>query len=412
MSGLDVASETFWTNESAWSETRKPIAEASALPAQCYTDEMFFAEEQRRVFGTSWVCVGLPSEVTVGTLIVRQVGGRSIIITRNANGDLRAFHNTCSHRGTELAQGDCSVGNTIRCPYHRWGYNLDGDLIASPRFAEAGVADFDPADFGLRQVQVDTWGCLLFVCLDNTTTPLADWLGDLPERMSGYALEHWVERERRSIDIAANWKLISENFQEYYHLAWIHPELVKVSRVDDHYRYQGPGMYCGQTTTPVSAGDRNDWLAMPPAAGLSPSDEQSGRFVTLFPNVLLSVLPNHIALMILHPISPGQTREDLIFLLPPTSTEVTEEAFAVTRDFWVDVNNEDIDIVSRGQRGLSSGGYTPGRLSPRFEEPLHRFHNMVADRFCGVTRIPAGDPADDIDILGSGVNPNPWKPEN
>jgi hypothetical protein len=88
---------------------------------------------------------------------------------------------------------------------------------------------------------------------------------------------------------------------------------------------------------------------------------------------------------------------------------VADEDFALTRDFWLDVNAEDIDIVQRGQRGLANGGYTPGRLSPRFEEPLHRFHNMLADRFNAISRIPDGDESDDQPLYGTGVNPLPWR---
>lgn len=398
-------------HEDAWVNTRKPVHEANALPAACYADAAFFADEQQRVFGHAWVCVGTAGELQdPNAMLVREVGGESILILRNADGELRAFRNACRHRGTELAEADCTIGNTIRCPYHRWGYNRDGGLIATPRFADAGVDDFDPDDFGLHAVRVATWGPLLWVTLSPETVSLDQWFGDLGTRMAGYQLDGWTERERRSIDINANWKLISENFQEYYHLAWVHPELAKVSRVEDHYRYQGTGMYCGQTTTPVSGDDRNDWLAMPPAENLSATDEQSGRFVAMFPNVMLSVLPNHICVMILHPESAGVTREELVFLLPPTSDDVPEEAFALTRNFWVDVNDEDIDIVERGQRGLSRGGYTPGRLSPRFEEPLHRFHNMLADHMVGRVTMPEGDASDKDDVLGSGVNPIPWSP--
>ena len=88
---------------------------------------------------------------------------------------------------------------------------------------------------------------------------------------------------------------------------------------------------------------------------------------------------------------------------------MADEDFAVTRNFWLDVNGEDIDIVQRGQKGLSTGSYTPGRLSPRFEEPLHRFHNMLADRFVGISRIPTGDETDDQPLYGTGVNPLPWR---
>ncbi len=406
-SGLD------WTDESAWAGTRRPLHAATGLDSAAYASTVFFEHEQQRVFERAWVCIGIADEIAgPGRLLVRDVGSRSVLITRNESGELRGFLNSCRHRGTELAEADCEIAGTIRCPYHRWGYSLDGALKATPFFDEVPRAYFERSDHGLIPVRVERWGVLLFACLSADTPTLAEWLGDLPERMAGYGLDSWVSRHQQSLDIDANWKLVSENFQEYYHLTWVHPELAKVSRVADHYRYQGPGMYCGQTTTPVSGDERNEWLTLPAAPGLDASDAASGRFVAIFPNVLLSVLPNHVWVMRLDPIAPGRTRETCTMLLPATPVTSEQDAIERTRDFWLDVNREDIDIVERGQRGLSRGGVPPGPLAPRFEEPLHRFHNMLAD--C-MTRgslddvpIPAGDrPGEPADEWGAGTNPAP-----
>ncbi|MGI9597185.1 MAG: aromatic ring-hydroxylating oxygenase subunit alpha [Acidimicrobiales bacterium] len=401
-----------WLTESAWTGTRAPLTRSTGLNPAAYTDSSFHRDEQRRLFERAWVCVGIAADVAApGRLIVRQVGARSIIITRDGDGILRGFLNSCRHRGTELAESDCAVANTIRCPYHRWGYRLDGSLVATPFFDEVPRDDFDRADHGLIPVRVETWGVLLFACLDEHTPPLLTWLGDLPQRMAGYGLERWQKREEQTVRIKANWKLVTENFQEYYHLRWVHPELSKVSRVEDHYRYQGSGMYCGQTTTPVSGDDRDDWLALPPKQGLDRSDICSGRFLAVFPNVLLSVLPNHVFVMRLDPTAPGLTTETCTFLLPEESIDADEVAFGATRKFWLEVNAEDIDIVERGQRGLTAGAVPAGPLAPRFEEPLHRFHNMVADCFTlddmADLVVRPGDRPDGRDRHGSGVNPSP-----
>ena len=107
----------------------------------------------------------------------------------------------------------------------------------------------------------------------------------------------------------------------------------------------------------------------------------------------------------LEPLAPGRTRERVAWSLPHTPDP---QGFAELRDFWVDVNSEDIDIVERAQRGIDRGRFSGGRLSPRFEEPLHRFYNMLADRFLGIDRCPPGDPSDALPRYGEGANPVPW----
>jgi len=395
-----------------WAGTRVPLRQATGLDPSAYTGDDFFAAERAQLFKRAWVVVGNAAEVVdPGRMLVREVGDRSVVITRGADGELRGFYNSCRHRGTELAETDCNIAGTIRCPYHRWGYGLDGTLVSTPFFDEVPRDQFDRAEHALSPVRVDTWGVLLFVCLDANTPPLLDWLGDLPERMAGYRLDEWRVQEERTVEIKANWKLISEDFQEYYHLTWVHPELSKVSRVKDHFRYQGTGMYCGQTTTPVSGDDRDDWLVLPSADGLDESDAVSGCFVALFPNVILSVLPNHVFVMQFDPQAPGVTLERCTFFLPPSTPEVGSEEMVTTRSFWFDVNDEDIEIVERGQRGLTRGAVPPGPLAPRFEEPLHRFHNMLADCMTLPSLAdlvaPTGDDHTPESRLGTEVNPHP-----
>ena len=387
-------SRAAWRLEAFWDGTRAGLQAATGLDPLAYTSTDFFADEQQFVFERGWVCVGLAEEAKPGNVLVRTVGKRSILITSTEDGSVYGHLNSCRHRGTELYECDAEVRDTLRCPYHRWGYNLDGSLKSTPRFNEIPRDEFDTAEFGLVSVRVQKWGVLLFACLDDNTMPLEQWLGDLDVRFAGYDLESWVTRDEQVLDIEANWKLISENFQEYYHLAWVHPELAKVSKIEDHYRFQGTGMYCGQTTTPVSNGDGNEWLLLPPHPNLESADAVSARFIAIFPNVLLSVLPNHVFVMRLDPLGPGITKETCTWLLPRNSAEAVDEAFDPTKHFWLDVNAEDIDIVERGQRGLTRGAVPAGPLSPRFEEPLHRFHNMLADLMLnqvGNVSPPLGD---------------------
>ncbi|MGA1053136.1 MAG: aromatic ring-hydroxylating oxygenase subunit alpha, partial [Ilumatobacteraceae bacterium] len=107
-----------WTDDAVWEPTRRPVTTAMCLPPALYADPNAFEVERDRVFGRAWVCVGTAAEVAEpGRLLVREIAGRSILITRDTDGGLHAMINACRHRGTELAEADCAVAGTIRCPY-------------------------------------------------------------------------------------------------------------------------------------------------------------------------------------------------------------------------------------------------------------------------------------------------------
>jgi choline monooxygenase len=406
-----------YRSEATYKNTRLPVDLASTLIADAYRDPRFFAEEQQRVFASGWVAVGVHSEVPEpGSVIVRTVAGRSVIVTRNREGDLRGFLNVCRHRASRLVAGDCTLpAGRIRCPYHAWAYDLDGACIGTPLFEGSPIPEdmqpafdmtdvkaFDRADYSLFPVEVDTVGPLILVSIDSTVTPLDMWVGDLADRLAGYALDAWQVQARRDYDIGANWKLIAENFMEYYHLPWVHPELAKVSRIQDHYRYQGPGMYTGMTTTPISGGDSAAWLALPAHEGVAGADRIAGRFMLLFPNATLSVLPNHAFVMVLEPVAPDRTLERTYLLTHPDTIggHGADAALETLLDFWNDVNVEDIEIVESVQHGISTPEYEAGRMCYRFEEPVHRFQNMLIDRMVGVRRIPPGDAEETVPMFG------------
>ena len=399
-------------DEATYRATRLPVDYASTLIPDAYVSEEFRALEQERVFGTAWVPVCVTDELAgPGSFLVAEVAGRSVIVCRNRDGELRAHHNVCRHRGAELVvEPSGSVERFFQCPYHAWAYDLDGACLGTPLFTpEAGIPDdqhglfdmsevkeFDKADHGLHPVRVDEWGCLVFVCLDPAAPPLADELGDLPERLAGYRLGDQRLVRRVEYEIDANWKLVAENFTEYYHLPWVHPALVKVSPMSAHYRWQGPGMYVGFCTTPIAANtDDGGWQGVPPMIGLPADDAVSARFAWLFPSVAINALPNHTFLMLVRPTGAGHTSEVTYLLLSEETASTLgadgERAVDELLAFWDEVNREDIEIVERVQRGLANPAYTGGRMCYRFEESVHRFQNIVIDRMVGIRRVPEGD---------------------
>lgn len=397
--------------EETYRHTRLPVELASTLIPDAYTSPEFFALEREKVFTTGWVAVGFVADVDrPGRCIVVEVAGRSIFVTRNRHGELRGFHNVCRHRATKLLDDDArEVGHRgrIRCPYHSWTYDSDGACLGTPLFEGSDIPDgqeaifdttvakgFDRADYGLLDVAVDSWGFLLFVNLARDPAPLSEQLGDLPERLADHQLDGWTPQRRLTYEIAANYKLVGENFMEYYHLPWVHPELNKVSKFSDHYRWQGPGLYTGMCTTPVSRNTEDGgWDGLPALSTLGAQDTASGRFVWLFPNAALVVLPNHAFVLLNRPVSAHRTVETAVILTHPEAVRGPdlEENVEQLATFWDLVNRQDIEIVERVQQGLENPAYRGGRMCFRFEEPLHRFQNMVIDKMVGIDRVPGGD---------------------
>jgi choline monooxygenase len=399
-----------WSDPATYAATRQPIDRASTLPGSVYHDNALYDLETTNVWRSSWVVAGELTEVAEhGDVMPAQIGNQNIILV-NDKGTIRAFHNVCRHRGAQLVEERCTKRRTILCPYHRWGYALDGRLMATPSWDgdETGkavpeklrkkftsyVKDFEKKEMGLYPVRVDTSLGLVFVNLNGEAPPLSEWLGDLVPALEQYTptLNGAITpAHKKTYDVAANWKLIIENFLEYYHLPAVHPDLCDVSGVDEHMRRQGKGMYMCFVTSPLNGDSTSaptplDPGRLPSFPDLRGENLQTAWHICLFPNVFFSLYPDHFFRVVLSPRGPHRTMESSTLCTHKDSPMANAEAPDVLegmRKFWDNVNLEDIDIVEKTQRGTSALPYKGGRFSFRFEEPLHRFQNMVIDKVLG-----------------------------
>ena len=393
-----------YLREATYAGTRAEVESATTLIPDAYRDSEFFEMERRQVFARNWVAAGPASRVrNPGDTMLAEVAGQSLLIVRGDDGELRAFHNVCRHRGARLCESGGAIKRIV-CPYHGWGYNLHGECIGTPLFDKGAnrraikmhdmshLKSFDKKNFSLHPARAEQWGMLIFVCLDDDAPPLGEVVGDLPERLANYRMDEWRELGELDYDIQCNWKLLIENAVEYYHLPWVHPRLAKTSRVADHHRWQGTGMYCGICTSPITATDDSGWLSMKNLPGLSPAEQNSGYFFGLFPNAIIFMMPSHAFVLSARPVSATQTEEKAWLLAhPDCCDDMSAAAIKEVVDFWNEVNLEDVAICERVQRGLSQAAYQGGRMCYHFEEPVHRFQNMVIDSMLGVRRVPKGD---------------------
>src|SRR3954451_15576776 len=208
-----------------------------ALPKHMYVDDAFWSRERDQGLFRSWFCVGRLHDLGLdepGRLALVDVVGESVLVTSDQSGQLHAAYNVCRHRGSQVipvepADGPpagCAVG-ALRCPYHSWTYDLSGRLLKAPH--TEGVDDFDAADFGLHPVGVDAWGGFCFVHLTpHEALPLVDEIGAAVSTIANYPLAALVRGLRLEYEVAANYKVLSENYNECYHCGPVHPELTRL----------------------------------------------------------------------------------------------------------------------------------------------------------------------------------------
>jgi phenylpropionate dioxygenase-like ring-hydroxylating dioxygenase large terminal subunit len=205
---------------SLYADVRRPLSEAHTLPRWCYVSQAFYEREVERIFMRTWNFVDRVDAVpNPGDYITLDTFAGSIIVIRDGKGEIRAFANTCRHRGSRVLKG---AGNcrAIVCPYHSWTYGLDGSLRGA-KFMER-TSGFDMRELGLKTIRLETWGGFMFVNFDPDAQSLRDYLGELPDKFASYKFADMICTRRTDYKIACNWKLLIENAHEDYHTQTVH----------------------------------------------------------------------------------------------------------------------------------------------------------------------------------------------
>jgi glycine betaine catabolism A len=354
------------------------------LPRDAYVDPAVFAWEQKYFFDSGWTCVGFSSQLAQpGDQRAESVGAGSVLLTRDEDGALRAFANTCRHRGHELLPcGSSTQNNSIICPYHSWTYGLSGGL----RFAQGFKGrDFDRSAWGLVELPVADWHGLIFVDGSGEAPPLADSLQALDGLVAPYEPERLVIAGRHEYDAAANWKILTENYHECYHCPMIHPELCAVSPPKSGENYPAQGTWVGGW---MDLRDGMDTMSLDgtslgvPLRGLDATGLRTVIYVNIFPNVLLSLHPDYVMTHRLTPLAVDRTMIECTWAFAPEVLEKPDFDPGYAVEFWDITNRQDWGACESVQRGLTSEHALPGPLSPD-EDAVYQFVTMVARGYRG-----------------------------
>ncbi|MEZ5500043.1 MAG: aromatic ring-hydroxylating dioxygenase subunit alpha [Steroidobacteraceae bacterium] len=354
----------------------RTVTMEQSLPSSWYRRSEIFELERRQIFSREWYCVCRASELAgPGSHRVVDVAGSSVLVLRNAQGDLRAFHNTCRHRGAQLCTppgfvshhaplGGGVVGaRTIVCPYHAWTYDLDGRLLRAPFLGRDD--GFDASRMALHAVAVGQWGGFVFVNLGEAPTDLAAAMATYQQRYERYPLADLETAETLVYDVAANWKIICENYNECYHCGPVHPELCALVPA---FRERGgagldwqrgiPHRPGADTFTRSGLSDRRSF------PGLNADEQQRHKGELIYPNLFISLAREHVAAFILEPLGATRTRISCLFLFETYEMSRAQFCAADAIEFWDVVNRQDWAICEAVQRGIASPRHGVGLLAP------------------------------------------------
>jgi len=365
----------------------------ASLPSRWYYDAAQYARELEAIWYRDWVCVGRDEDLReAGEYFVAAVGDESLVVTRERGGTVRAFINTCRHRGSKL----CTTprgrfpGGRIVCPYHAWSYALSGELLATPKMDLPH--DFRREDHALYAVHVDAWGGFLFANLDERPSrTLAGFLGEEAGNVRNWPLAELVSAHHEVSTLACNWKLFWENYSECYHCPGVHPELCRVMPL-----YREGVLSYEDSATPLPAEDAQDtrprvapgfttWTLdgqseLPIIEGPDAQDRAMGVvFASFTASLFIVAHPDYVRSVRIMPKGPELIELTVDWLLPPGVAErhpaELEHMLALGRL----VVAQDGRVCELNQQGLRSRRHRAGVLMPQ-EHALAEFHDWLRSR--------------------------------
>jgi len=352
-----------------WKPRELPTHGQMTMPQRYFVSPDVLSEEMEKLFTRQWLCVDREERVSApGDYFLLEVADASIIILRDQQGTVRAFHNVCRHRGSRICeehQGQFS--ETIQCPYHAWTYALDGRLIGAP--ATNDLENFRKRDFPLHPVALALWEGFIFISLAERPAPFEEAHGPLIGRFSRFNLPNLRVGRTIEYDVHANWKLVVQNYSECYHCALVHPTLTKRTppTMGENDLVEGPflGGYMILADDARSMTMSGRVCGVPVDPALPVEEHNRVYYYSIMPNMLLSLHPDYVMYHVLWPVAPDRTRILCHWLFNPET--LAGETFDIDDGvkFWDMTNREDWHVCELSQRGVRTRAYRPGPYSRR-----------------------------------------------
>ena len=373
-----------------------------ALSHDLYCDPGVYQTDLEQIWYREWVFAIPACEIPkTGNHATLQIGEFPVVIVRGADGQIRAFHNVCRHRGQRLCPKHNGSSPKLVCPYHQWTYDLDGKLL----FARDMGPDFDPSKFSLKPVHVRSDGGMVFICLADNPPAFDRFGGFLDSYVGASDLGNAKVAYSSTIIEEGNWKLVIENNRECYHCGGNHPSLCR-SYSDNPLMtvMEGPNAAsneilqhwdrCDAAGLPARFINQDDmqWrfarvpllnnaesFTMSTKAAVSrrmgniPWNDAGSLMLYHFPSTWNHFLPDHAIVFRMVPISPMQTEVTTKWLVHKDAVEGVDYDVQKLTEVWINTNDEDRRVVEENQKGIRSPAYEAGPYSPNQEEGVIHF---------------------------------------
>ena len=369
-------------------EIFKPLAwevkPGAPLAPWTYTNPEFFDQDYDAFFLRRWQLVGHVNDVQeVGDFLTHDIGRDNVFVIRGKDDQLRAFQNVCRHRASRVLEGEGTCKGVIRCPYHGWTYQMDGSLMAIPQ--DEYFPDVDKSTHGLHEIQLEAFHGLLFVRVKGDGPSVADHFGHMSRFFEMYDVENYVRCAETTTQIwNCNWKVAWDNYMENYHIPIGHPGLNRLLNVDDGTGESlSSGVDYGIFTLkskPSKVEVERRYQEMFVHAQARVPEEVQNKWIQfgVAANLGIDCYPEMIDFFQLVPLSHDKTMVRAAFYGHQNPTKEELELREINIELNNSVNDEDLTLCERVQKGLQTHGYKPGPLS-ELEVGIHYFHEMVRD---------------------------------
>lgn len=360
-----------------------PLQNACAMPPQMYLSQEILDLENQHIFMQDWACVGRVVDIPdPGDYLTYKIGQQPVAVIRQKDGALKAISNVCLHRMMVLLQGSGNVRRVV-CPYHAWTYGIDGGLMGAPQMQKR--PGFKPRDHCLPEMKLCIWEGWIYVTLNPDPPDLETLLQPLHDVVSRYGMADYSPVVTEDYVWDTNWKLLTENFMESYHLPVAHRQTVGAWQPPDSIKFPVDSFAAFTYQTFTKEPDATYGLAHENNTRLEGAWRYTSVMPTVFPSHMFVLAPDHLWYLALQPEETGKVRARFGAAIAPEAHAALDDPEGFIRetvDFFDKVNSEDKFVVEGIYQGARAPLSKGGPLS-WMEREIHDFIGYLDRRLNG-----------------------------